>query len=278
MKLSEIKDTLARRNILLSKSLGQNFLHDRNQLVRIVSAAELSETDQVLEIGPGLGALTQVLLEKVPHLTAIEKDHRLYEFLRQRIPEGRLTLLHADALEYLQGQAIDWSKWKLVSNLPYSVASPILVELAKAPEPPERMVVTLQLEVAKRLAATVDSDDYGVLSLLVQLRYEPRDMFRISATSFFPVPDVESACVILVKRSTPLLAPDLRRQFEKIVKRGFSQRRKMMMKLLKADWPLEKLESAFTKLGISPQARAETVSLAGHVELTKLLTNPEFTP
>ena len=133
------------------------------------------------------------------------------------------------------------------------------------------MVTTLQLEVAQRLMARADDDDYGVLTLLVQLDYEPRDSFKIPADCFFPAPDVDSACVILERRATPLLPENLRATFVKIVKRAFSQRRKMMLKLLKQDWAADKLASAFVELKISPQERAEKLSLEQFVELTKKL-------
>lgn len=278
MNLKVIKRVLDERQIQLTKSLGQNFLHDAHQLDRITAAAELSGDDRVLEVGPGLGALTQRLLDKAPHVFAIEKDQRLFDFVKTRwLNDPRLTLLHADALVYLQRHNTDWSGWKLVSNLPYSVASPILVELAKSEQGPRRMVVTLQAEVAKRLAASAGDDDYGVLSLLVQLRYQPHHYFKIPPECFFPVPDVDSACITLDRRSTELLPPALFRAFEKIVKRGFSQRRKMMIKLLKADWPLPQVEKAFAQLGISMQARAETVSLADHVRLAELLSASPIT-
>jgi 16S rRNA (adenine1518-N6/adenine1519-N6)-dimethyltransferase len=273
MNLTDIKQALAAGKIQLTKSLGQNFLHDSNQLRRIVNAAELAPKDRVLEIGPGLGALTQMLVENSQQVFAIEKDKRLYDALRMRLgDEPRLNLLHADALDYLQRQRTDWSDWKVVSNLPYSVASPIMVELAKAVGAPERIVVTLQLEVAQRLAATVGQDAYGLLGLLVQIRFQPQGLFKIPPGCFYPVPDVDSACVTLVRRPTPLLPPGLSRSFEKIVKRGFSQRRKMMSKLLKADWPVEKLEQTFAELGIWSQARAETVSLEQFVQMARLLS------
>jgi 16S rRNA (adenine1518-N6/adenine1519-N6)-dimethyltransferase len=270
MKLSEMRALLGERNIQLTKSLGQNFLHDAHQLERIVAAAELQPTDKVLEIGPGLGPLTELLLPRVKELLAIEKDARLVAVLRQRWPE--LQLLHADALEVLKTEQRDWSDWKLVANLPYSVASPILVELAQTPKRPARMVVTLQLEVALRLMAGTDADDYGVLTLLVQLDYEPRGWFKIPASCFFPSPDVDSACVALVRRAQPLLDEKLRPVFTRLVKRAFSQRRKMMLKLLKQDWPVEKLEPTFTTLGISFQERAEKLSLDQFVALTKHLS------
>ena len=280
MKLSEMRELLATRGIQLTKSLGQNFLHDGNQLRRIIKAAELTKTDKVLEIGPGLGPLTELLLENAGEVLAIEKDARLVEFLRERffnpqsaIRNPQFELLHADALEFLKCEPRDWSDWKLVANLPYSVASPILVELAQSPQRPERMVATLQLEVAQRLMAGAGDENYGVLTLLVQLDFEPREWFKIPASCFFPEPDVDSGCVILERRKSPLLPNDQRPVFVKIVKRAFSQRRKMMLKLLKQDWPKEKLETALAKLKIPPQERAEKLSLEQFVELTRMLTN-----
>ncbi len=334
MKLSEMREVLSAREIQLTKSLGQNFLHDQNQLRRIVDAAELTKHDKVLEIGPGLGPLTKLLLEKAGEVLAIEMDKRLVEFLKERFglsnqtsqlsaltpalsPEERenisdtlenrtlpnssqrratelpllgeragvradssdpdkyshqkFFLLHDDALKFLKQEQRDWHDWKLVANLPYSVASPILVELAQCPQRPKLMVATLQLEVAQRLMSSADDDDYGVLTLLVQLRYEPRGWFKIPSECFFPAPGVDSACVVLERRATPLLPEAQHATFEKIVKRAFSQRRKMMLKLLKQDWPLEKLTRAFAELKISPQERAEKLSLEQFVELTKKL-------
>ena len=270
MKLTDMRALLNQRDIQLTKSLGQNFLHDKHQLQRIVAAGEVTKPDKVLEIGPGLGPLTELLLERAGEVLAIEMDVRLVAVLRERFPQ--LNLLHADALAYIRREPRDWSDWKLVANLPYSVASPILVELALAPQRPKQMTVTLQLEVAQRLMAEADDDDYGVLTLLVQLDYEPRGWFKIPADCFFPAPNVDSACVNLVRREKPLLPDALRPVFVRIVKRAFSQRRKMMLKLLKAEWPAEKLQQAFTELNISPMERAEKLSLEQFVALTTLLS------
>jgi 16S rRNA (adenine1518-N6/adenine1519-N6)-dimethyltransferase len=275
MKLTEIRDVLSQRGIQLTKSLGQNFLHDGNQLRRIVDAAQISRDDRILEIGPGLGPLTELLLMRAGEVLAIEKDRRLCEFLREKFSgAANLSLLPDDALDYLQREPRDWSRWKLVANLPYSVASPMLVELAQAPGCPQRLVATLQLEVARRLVAGANDDDYGVLSLLMQLRYEPLDHFKIPADCFFPAPDVDSMCVVLVRRETPLLPLELHAAFYRLVKLGFSQRRKMMLKLLKAEWPEDKLVQAFAHLGLSPQIRAEKVSLEQFCELLKDLLRP----
>jgi 16S rRNA (adenine1518-N6/adenine1519-N6)-dimethyltransferase len=285
MKLSAMRELLEREGIRLTKSLGQNFLHDANQLRRIVAAAELVPTDQVLEIGPGLGPLTELLLENVGEVLAIEKDARLVEVLRGRFGDNsklktktsKLNLLHDDALEFLKRERRDWSGWKLVANLPYSVASPILVELAQGERAPQRVVVTLQLEVARRLMAQPGDKDYGVLTLLVQLDFECRksSSFKIPASCFFPEPDVDSACVCLLRRAQTPLSAEQREAFVRIVKRAFSQRRKMMMKLLREDWPASKLESVFAALKIPPQVRAETLSLEQFVSLTRKLSEHE---
>lgn len=281
MRLSEMRELLAREGIQLTKSLGQNFLHDANQLRRIVDLAELNRSDRVLEIGPGLGPLTELLLGEAGEVLAIEKDRRLVQQLEKLLSEpplaepaghrAKFRLLHQDALEYLKRESRDWSDWKLVANLPYSVASPILVELARGAQSPERLVVTLQMEVARRLMARAGDDDYGVLTLLVQVDFEPRDWFKIPAGSFFPEPDVASACVCMVRRSTPVVAPEQRSAFVRIVKLAFSQRRKMMLKLLKQNWPAASLHAAFDRLGLSPQVRAEVLTLDQFAALTREL-------
>ena len=271
MKLTEMREILTARGIQLTKSLGQNFLHDQNQLRHIIDAAGLSKEDKVFEIGPGLGPLTELLLAHAGEVLAVEKDGRLVDFLRERFQNSKLELLHADALEFLKSERRNWSDWKIVSNLPYSVASPILVELACGPRAPKKIVVTLQWEVTRRLAAKPDTEDYGILTLLTQLDFETREFFKIPPGCFFPEPDVDSGCIILERRPQPLLPEDLRTSFVKIVKRAFSQRRKMMLKLLKQDWPQEKLEPAFDALKISRLERAEKLSLEEFVELTKFL-------
>ena len=287
MKLSEMKQILASNDLRLTKSLGQNFLHDGNQLRRMVAAAELSGEDKVLEIGPGLGPLTEILLKNAGEVLAIEKDRRLAELMRFKVGQASrlsptamkswtggtpvLHLLHDDALEFLRRESRDWSDWKLVANLPYSVASPVLVELAQSNGCPKRMVATLQLEVARRLVAKPGAKDYGLLTLLLQLRYEPRGWFRIPASCFFPEPDVDSACVTLMRRPRPLLNREQTDVFVKIVKRAFSQRRKMMFKLLKEDWHEETLAVAYEKVELLSQTRAEAVSLDQFVHLTRML-------
>jgi len=272
MKLSQMRQILSARGIQLTKSLGQHFLHDGNQLRRIVAAAEVGPGDRVLEIGPGLGPLTELLVAAASQVLALEKDLRLVAWLRERFAaEPRLQVRAVDALEYLRRTEADWSEWKLVANLPYCLASALLVELAGAQSCPRLVVVTVQLEVARRLLARPGVTDYGVLTLLVQARYEPAGWFRIPANCFFPAPEVESACVCLKRRAAPLLRPDQRVVFAQVVKKSFSQRRKMVHKLLKDDWAGEELAGVLDRLGVPLEARAETLTLEQYVALTRSL-------
>jgi len=275
MTLTEMRALLDARGLRLTKSLGQNFLHDSAQLRKITALGQLQPGDPVLEIGPGLGPLTELLLDAGAQLLAVEIDQRLAEILRERFAaRANFELLEADALAFLKHASRtsrDWANWKLISNLPYSVASPILVELALSPAPPERLVATLQWEVVERIAAKPDTAHYGLLSLLLQLRYRPEQWFKIPPGCFFPPPDVDSACILLRRRPEPLLPAEAVPRFQQIVKLAFSERRKMMAKLLKRRWPGEKVTASMDSLGIDPGARAETVSLEQFIQLTLLL-------
>jgi 16S rRNA (adenine1518-N6/adenine1519-N6)-dimethyltransferase len=193
MTLTEMRTLLAAADLRLTRSLGQNFLHDGNQLRRIVALATLPPDAKVLEIGPGLGPLTEHLLDANAHVLAIEKDARLIPILEKRLGHRTgLELLHADALDWLTdpagGAGRNWSEWHLVANLPYSVGSPILVELAHATHPPQTLVATLQSEVVDRIRARPRTSEFGVLSLLLGRVYQPGPAFRIPASCFFPPP------------------------------------------------------------------------------------------
>lgn len=279
MTLSEIRALLRERNLRLTRSLGQNFLHDGNQLRRIVALADLHPGDPVLEIGPGLGPLTEGLLAAGCRVWAIEQDARLVAWLRERWPdEPRLTLEQADAVAHLRAQARDWTGWRLVANLPYSVASVLLVDLALAAAPPDRMVVTVQREVARRLSARPGTPDYGLLTLLVGARFAPGRSFALPAACFFPPPKVASTCLRLDRRPEPLVPAGLVALYRRVVKCAFAQRRKKMFNLLKRDWPGEALEAAFATAQLHPDIRAEKVTPEQFATLTRQLAGPGAAP
>ncbi len=260
MKLSDIRAALEELSLHPSKSLGQNFLADRNLARRIVEQLEISPEDHVVEIGPGLGALTEFAAAGCRSLTAIEKDGRLAGRLeRQFADDARVTVLHADALDYDARAVFPLMPAKLLGNLPYYVTSPILFQYGGDPSPFSRMVLTIQREFAARLAAGPGTKDYGALTLMVQRRWEVKYLRTIPASVFMPRPKVESAAVLLTPRSAGAPAECDAGRFAELVKRGFSQRRKQLGKMLGEavpDWP-----AAARALGVSERARAEELSL-----------------
>ena len=279
MTLTDMRRWIAEHDLRLTKSLGQNFLHDGNQLRRIIQAADLVPPGPVLEIGPGLGPLTELLLGAGCPVMAIEMDQRLVSVLQKRFAgEPGLNLIHGDALEVLRNSHVDWTEYKVVANLPYSVGSPLLVDMALRPTAPSLIVVTLQLEVAQRIRARESTPEYGLLSLLLGWRYTVEASFRIPASCFFPPPDVDSACIRLRRRPGPLVEGERVSRFLQIIRQAFSQRRKMMWKLLRLLWTEESLAAAFTAAGIPREARAEAVSLEQFVVLAHQLPRNNLFP
>ena len=259
MKLSEISATLREIGVSPVKTLGQNFLHDQNLGRWIVEQAELTPRDYVVEIGPGLGALTELALEKGARVLAIEKDTRLANFLRERFRHPRLEVRNADALDFDVPTLFSQRRVKLMGNLPYNISSPLLLKFLDYPSPILLSLFALQKEVAARLSASPSSRDYGALTLRVQLHHRVEYLRTIPATVFVPRPDVDSALVRMSPRD-PLELPERDDAlFMKLVRRGFSQRRKQLQKLLRAhvpDW-----EQTAAQLGFNPKARAEELSL-----------------
>lgn len=268
MKLSEIDATLREIRVAPVKTLGQNFLHDGNLARWIVEKAELTPADYVVEIGPGLGALTQFVLEAGAQVLAIEKDRRLANFLRARFGTDRLEVLHADALDYDVRSL--WAKpsVKLLGNLPYYISSQLLLKFTKYPSPISLWLFMLQKEMARRLSASPGTKDYGALSLVVQLRYRVDYLRTVPASVFLPQPDVDSAFVRLTARAPDEMPEHDPETFLRLVRRGFSQRRKQLRNLLREDVP--NWDEAASVVGFEPRARAEELSLEQWVALSNL--------
>ncbi|HEX4666188.1 MAG TPA: 16S rRNA (adenine(1518)-N(6)/adenine(1519)-N(6))-dimethyltransferase RsmA [Chthoniobacterales bacterium] len=265
MKLSEIDRTLREIRVTPVKTLGQNFLHDQNLARWVVQQAELAAGDFVLEIGPGLGALTAPALDAGTRVLAIEKDARLANFLRLQFAGRALEIVHGDALEFEVAQLFPRGPVKLLGNLPYYISTPLLLRFLQTPTPITLAVLMLQKEVAVRLSAGPRSRDYGVLSLVVQSQCRVEFLRTVPASVFLPQPEVDSAFVRLRPRAPNELPPHDRGRLLALVRRGFSQRRKQLGKLLKdevADWP-----RAAAEIGASSQARAEELSLEQWIAL-----------
>src|SRR5262245_59391437 len=255
MKLSEIRNTLREIGVAHVKTLGQNFLHDQNLARWMVREADISATDFVLEIGPGLGAITEPLLETGARVLAIEKDGRLVNFLRRRFAGDRCEIVHGDALDFDVRRLFAEGAIKLLGNLPYYVATPLCLRYIEPPSPIILAVLMLQKEVASRLCAKPGSKDYGILTLIVQLQCRVEYLRTIPATVFLPPPEVDSAFVRLRPRVAGELPEHDRDLLISLIRSGFSQRRKQLGKLLRGqvvDWT-----GAASRIDVPISARGE---------------------
>lgn len=266
MKLSEIDATLRAIRVSPVKTLGQNFLHDRNLAQWIVDRAELLPSDYVVEVGPGLGALTEFVLASGARILAIEKDARLAEFLHERFKTDRLEIICGDALEFDVRTLFARPQVKFIGNLPYNISSQVVLRFTKYPSPISLWLCMLQKEMARRLSAAPRSADYGALTLLVQLHYRVEYLRTVPATVFLPQPDVDSAFVKLTPRAPGELPNCDAERFTLQVRKGFSQRRKQLHKLLREEIP--DWDAAATACEFNPKARAEELSLAQWINLT----------
>jgi 16S rRNA (adenine1518-N6/adenine1519-N6)-dimethyltransferase len=240
------------------KRFGQHFLHDPEVLKRIVEAIAPARGDVLVEIGPGEGALTRLLLERVERMTAIEIDRDLAAALGREFPAGRLSVICADALEF--DYAAFPSGFRIVGNLPYNISTPLLFHLAHSADRVRDMHFMLQREVVDRMVAAPSTPEYGRLSVMLQVRFAMRKLFNVAPGAFRPPPKVQSAVV----RLTPLAAlPSCDpRLFERIVREAFSARRKTLRNAL----PLGARD--FETLGLDPRLRPENLSPADYVRIT----------
>ncbi|MCS6771950.1 MAG: 16S rRNA (adenine(1518)-N(6)/adenine(1519)-N(6))-dimethyltransferase RsmA [Kiritimatiellae bacterium] len=264
LRTSDVRALLARLDVQPNRLLGQNFLIDANILRILLEAADLSPADGVLEIGPGLGALTAPLLERAGRVVAIEKDAALFAHLQATFGHHpHLTLIHADALDCDLAGLVANGLNKVVANLPYAIGTRALVELCGAPVKPTRFAVTVQREVAERLKARPGSRDYGALSVLVQLHYAVELRKRVAPSCFYPAPSVESAIVVLLRLEGGPQPTDEQR-FRSLVKECFEHRRKQMGTLVRRP-------EALARAGIEAKRRPETLSVEEWVRLADLL-------
>jgi 16S rRNA (adenine1518-N6/adenine1519-N6)-dimethyltransferase len=239
MTLTEIRAALEARSLRPLKQLGQNFLHDQNLAKWLTDRAVtgVASGATVVEIGPGLGALTEILLGKELRLIALEKDRGLCVFLREKfateIAAGKLDLREGDALDLLP--KLDAEPAVVCGNLPYYISTPLLMECLWLPGAPARLFFLVQKEVGQRLASLPGNKTYGALSVIVQSGYEVAMARTLPGSVFYPPPEVESVAVELTPRAEPLVAPADRERFAAVVQRGFSQRRKKLSNLLETD-------------------------------------------
>lgn len=264
------KSLLDRYALQPKKSLGQNFLHDPNTLEKIVTSADLMPEDTVLEIGPGTGALTEVLARMAARVIAVELDGRLEPILRERFAATpNVDFVFRDILETDVAALVGPEPYVVVANVPYYITSAILRHLLESPHRPQRIILTIQLEVAERLVAK--PNDMSLLAVSVQFYGKPRIVNRLKASVFWPRPDVDSAVVRLDLYDTPPLDVPDEATFFKVVRAGFSQKRKQVKNALADALPLPMPDTVafIEQAGLDPRRRAETLTLDEWAALTR---------
>jgi 16S rRNA (adenine1518-N6/adenine1519-N6)-dimethyltransferase len=265
----QVRALLDEHGLSPSRALGQNFVADPNTVRRIARLAEVGPGDRVVEIGPGLGSLTLALAETGAAVTAVELDRHLLPALRSVVEPVGVRVVQGDAMR------LDWDDllgpldpdhpWALVANLPYNVATPLVLELLARVPAIERMLVMVQREVAERLAAGPGSRAYGIPSVKVAYRAEAEVVGRVPPTVFIPPPRVASALVRVRRLPAPAVDVDADRLF-RLVEAGFGQRRKMLRRALAGLVDAE----GFARAGVPPDARAEQIDLAAWARLARL--------
>jgi len=272
------KEIIAKYGFSFKKSLGQNFLIDQNILNNIVAAAELDETKGALEIGPGIGALTQRLAKAAGKVTAVEIDNRLIPILKDVLEgEEHTTVIHGDVLKLdlkklFEEQFADVTGVSVVANLPYYVTTPILMKLLEEKLPLEHIVVMIQKEVAERMAAKPGGKEYGSLSVAVQYYCVPKVVCMVPHTVFIPQPNVDSAVIKLSLRDKPAVDVPDEDHFFKVVQASFAQRRKTLANNLTAFVGKERREALTEMLlsnNIDPIRRGETLSLEEFARISR---------
>lgn len=252
-----------RFDIKMSKKLGQNFLIKRGIVDEIVKAADLQEGEPVLEIGPGIGTLTQGLAQSGANVTAIELDTRLLEVLDTTLAQySNVTIIHGDVLKLDVPSIMNNEPFKVVANLPYYITTPIIMSLLESRLPIERLVVMVQKEVALRMVAKPGTKDYGALSVAVQYYTKPDIVLDVPPKSFLPAPAVTSSVIRCVLRDKPPVDVVDEKLFFRVVKAGFAQRRKTFANTMKTTGlSKDRIEELLAKANIDGQRRGETFTL-----------------
>jgi 16S rRNA (adenine1518-N6/adenine1519-N6)-dimethyltransferase len=271
MSIRSILSTLEQLGASPRKSFGQNFLHDKNMAKWIVDQLALQASDHVVEIGPGLGALTANFSQLGVSATLLEKDKLFAEFAESTFSGDRIRVVKGDALECDVRDFFPLGTVKVVGNLPYYASTPILFHFTADPSPFERLVFTVQREVADRLVATPETKEYGALSVLLQARWNIVRLRVLAPTLFFPRPQVDSAVIRLLRKPAREMPEIDWPQFSRLVKTGFGERRKQVRKNLSKLFPVDALRDAFIATGLSSSCRAEELTGRKWLELARRL-------
>jgi 16S rRNA (adenine1518-N6/adenine1519-N6)-dimethyltransferase len=278
--VTTLMQELKRRGVSPKKALGQHFLIDKGVAQKIVRLAELGPEDCVVEIGPGMGVLTFLMLPRVERVVAIEVDSGMADYLKEKGElMASLSVICGDALHCdFKGLAKEAGrKLQVVANLPYNIATPVIFRLLESREAVAHLTLMLQHEVAQRITAHPGGKDYGPLSIFAQLYTSPKIMMRVRPQAFYPPPKVESALVGFEILERPRVTIDDHGFFQEVVRASFAQRRKTLLNALagasSALGPKDKIAEELEAIGIDPRRRAETLDLAEFQHLAEALKN-----
>lgn len=256
------------------KALGQNFLTDSNIIHKILKAADLQPGDKLLEVGPGRGALTDLLAVRGAGLIAVEFDRDLAAILRERFADNDQVLIHEqDILKVDFEQLLGSGRYKVVANLPYNISTPVLFRFLEERHRLSKLVVMLQKEVGERLAASPDCSEYGILTVLFRQWFEVKREFLVSPGCFFPPPKIDSVVISLVPLAVSRVEVGDQQLFERIVKAAFAMRRKTLWNCLKSSGlaETELLEKVLLSCDIDGRRRGETLTLDEFALLARTL-------
>jgi 16S rRNA (adenine1518-N6/adenine1519-N6)-dimethyltransferase len=253
------------------KSLGQNFLHDQNLASWIVEKLEIESGDHVVEIGPGLGALTEEIMRCGVSATLLEKDRAFAKYLREKYNRPDIEVIEGNALEYDTRVEFLRQPAKIIGNLPYYLSSALLFHFTADPCPFEHMVFTVQKEMGDRLSAAPGSKEYGSLSVIIQRQWQVTRLKTLPPSVFLPQPQVASVVLLLKRRAPAELEETDATKFSELVKAGFSERRKQVRKLLGRYGDSDRIEDALLSVALPLTARAEDISVKQWIRIVSLL-------
>ncbi|MCM8539560.1 MAG: 16S rRNA (adenine(1518)-N(6)/adenine(1519)-N(6))-dimethyltransferase RsmA [Lentisphaeraceae bacterium] len=271
MNRSELIEVLAKYGIHPSKAKGQNFLVDRNMLDAMVRSMNLQSGENVLEVGPGTGVLTRMMLDAGCNLTSVETDKKLFNYLTENIDHPNFTLVYGDACKVSYDDIVDYSKpFRCIANLPYAISSVFIARMTQLPSPPTEMYFLLQKEMAERFSAKPHTKKYGSLTVRAGVLYESKIIRKVPPQVFHPPPKVESSFIHMkLKENTP--NRNILGILNTIVRAAFSQRRKKAFKLISGSFKNIDLEEAFKFAGVSKDDRAENIEISQYTKLAEFI-------
>lgn len=277
---SHVRSTIKNEEFHIKKKFGQNFLVDQNILQKIVSIPSLTKETLVIEIGPGMGSLTEHLLLKSKHVLAYEIDNDLIPILNKNFEGSNITIKNDDFLkcnidEDIKGLGITYDKVVVVANLPYYITTPIIMKIIEESSIVKELVLMMQLEVARRFTSNPSTKDYNSLSVAIQYKTEAQIALKVPRTVFIPAPNVDSAIVKLVVRDELEVFPANEELFYKLVRASFTQRRKTLINNLQSAFntPKEVSIEMLEELGYNPQVRAERLAVNDFIRIADYMND-----